>query len=365
MLTFLHAADFHLDAPFAALPPERAAQRRGEQRALLDRMAQLARDRRADLVLLAGDLMDGGETYAETAQALSRALGSIPAPVFIAPGNHDFWSPRSPYTAIDWPENVHIFTSPAPQAVPLPRLGCTVYGAAFTEEHRGDSPLAGFQASGEGPALMVLHGEVEGRGEYAPIAWEEIAASGLAYLALGHIHTYSGPQRAGTVTWAYPGCPEGRGFDETGDKGVIWGSIDDEGQVSLEFVPLAQRRYRIETVDVTGQDPAQALAGILPAEPSPDLCRILLTGTCGEAGVDLSALEAQAAPCFYSVSLRDQTHPARDLWERAGEDTLTGLFLQDMARRLEAAGDEAAGALVERAVRFGLAALEHREDPVP
>ena len=365
MLTFLHAADFHLDAPFAALPPDRAAQRREEQRALLDRLAQLARDRRADLVLLSGDLMDAGETYAETAQALSRALGSIPAPVFIAPGNHDFWSERSPYAAIRWPENVHIFTDPRPQAVPLPQLGCTVYGAAFTETHRSDSPLVGFHAPpGDGPALMVLHAEVEGRGSYAPITWEEIAASGLTYLALGHIHTYSGPQSAGETVWAYPGCPEGRGFDETGDKGVIWGSIDN-GQVSLEFVPLAGRRYRIETLDVSGQDPAQALAAFLPAQPSPDLCRILLTGECGEAGMDLNALEAQAAPFFYSVTLRDQTHPPRNLWERSGEDTLTGLFLQDMARRLECAPDDETRACVERAVRFGLAALEHREDPAP
>ena len=28
MLTFLHAADLHLDAPFHALPPDRAAERR-------------------------------------------------------------------------------------------------------------------------------------------------------------------------------------------------------------------------------------------------------------------------------------------------------------------------------------------------
>ena len=32
MLTFLHAADFHLDSPFHALPPEQAAERRQEQR---------------------------------------------------------------------------------------------------------------------------------------------------------------------------------------------------------------------------------------------------------------------------------------------------------------------------------------------
>ena len=62
MLTIIHGADFHLDAPFAALPADKARERRGEQRELLNRLADLVEARRADLVLLSGDLLDGGET---------------------------------------------------------------------------------------------------------------------------------------------------------------------------------------------------------------------------------------------------------------------------------------------------------------
>ena len=59
MLTIIHGADFHLDAPFAALPPDKARARRAEQRELLDRLAGLAEERRADVVLLSGDLQIG------------------------------------------------------------------------------------------------------------------------------------------------------------------------------------------------------------------------------------------------------------------------------------------------------------------
>ena len=51
MLKIIHGADFHLDSPFSGLSPDQAARRRGEQRELLDRLAALAREKGADLVL--------------------------------------------------------------------------------------------------------------------------------------------------------------------------------------------------------------------------------------------------------------------------------------------------------------------------
>ena len=70
MLTFLHAADFHLDSPFHALPPDQAAERRQEQRQLLTRLADAARQSQADLIFLAGDLFDSQRVRPETIQAL-------------------------------------------------------------------------------------------------------------------------------------------------------------------------------------------------------------------------------------------------------------------------------------------------------
>ena len=70
MIKILHAADLHLDSAFAALTGAQAAQRRREQRAALDRLAQLAAD--CDLVLLAGDLFDGARVYRDTLDALAQ-----------------------------------------------------------------------------------------------------------------------------------------------------------------------------------------------------------------------------------------------------------------------------------------------------
>lgn len=363
MLHILHAADFHLDAPFAGLSAEKAHRRRSEQRELLIRVAELSRERRADLVLLSGDLFDSGDTYAETTQVLARTLRETGCPVFIAPGNHDYWGVRSPYAALPWPENVHIFTHPELERADLPDLGCAVWGAAFTGPYRDDCPLAGFAAPADGLLhLGVLHGDLDGKGRYCPVPAGDVAASGLAYLALGHVHACSGLQRSGETYWAYPGCPEGRGFDELGEKGCLWLTVDGEA-VKAEFVPLARRRYRVLEADVaSAASPEEALLKALPEDAAEDVLRVCLTGESALEGLDLKPLQALASARCYSADVRDRTRVRRDLWSRAGEDTLTGLFLRRMRDRLSAAESDGERAELELAVRFGLAALEHGED---
>ena len=358
MLKLIHAADLHLDSPFAGLRPERAAQRRREQRQLLERLAALAAEKQADLVLLAGDLLDGGTVYQETAAALAAALGAMPCPVLIAPGNHDYFGPDSIYAAVEWPGNVHIFTAERPEAVEFPALHCTVYGRAFCAPHQEESPLAGLRAEGEGLKLAVLHGEVEGGGDYGPITRQEIAASGLDYLALGHIHQYSGLQREGATFWAYPGCPEGRGFDETGEKGALYVELEP-GVCRAELVSLCARRYRVLSADITGTDPAAAVRAAVPGEYREDICRVLLTGERGEQPLDLAALEGELSGLCYGLTLRDRTRVSRDLWAKAEDDGLVGLFLQEMRERISQNPED--GTLTQ-AVRFGMAALEGWEE---
>ena len=131
-IKILHTADLHLDSAFEALPAGKAAIRRAEQRELLSRLAELARSERADIVLLAGDIFDGGGTYFETGVEFVRCLRDMSVPVFIAPGNHDPYDARSPYAKLDIPQNVRIFTERDVECAELPELGVRVYGAAFT-----------------------------------------------------------------------------------------------------------------------------------------------------------------------------------------------------------------------------------------
>lgn len=356
----LHAADFHLDSAFAASPPGLAAQRRRESRAAVERLSNYVNQNRIGVVLLAGDLFDGETVYRETVEQLTEALAGMAARVFIAPGNHDFYSARSLYATLDWPENVHIFKTAEMERVDLPELNCAVFGAAFTAPSRERGPLAGFRAPDDGTLkLGVLHTELDGAPGYGPVSREEIAASGLDYLALGHTHAFGGVCRAGGTAYAYSGCLEGRGFDECGPRGFLAGDAEP-GRVDLNFVPFALRRYEILTVDVTGKTPESALRGALPEDTLHDLFRVVFTGETDERGVDTRAILERFAPGFFHLELRDKTHIGEDVWARAAEDSLRGEFLRTLRAQYESA-DEEGRAAISLAARFGLAALDHRD----
>ena len=115
-MKLLHSADWHLDAPMSGKTPEQIQFLRQELLSVPEKIAKLCQEQNCQLLLLSGDLFDGTYTK-ESYQTVFRALESLQIPVFIAPGNHDYCTPVSPYLAESWPKNVHIFTRPVIESV--------------------------------------------------------------------------------------------------------------------------------------------------------------------------------------------------------------------------------------------------------
>ena len=362
-LRIIHGADLHLDTPFDALGAEKAARRRAEQRQLLTALVREVRGRGADLLLLSGDILDTASACAETGEQLAAALREVKIPVFIAPGNHDWVSRRSPYMRLSFSDNVHIFTVPEIRRVALPELCVNVYGAGYTSN--ACPPLLERFHAERRPGwrnLLTLHAEV-GRpaSPYCPVTVEQLAQSGLDYAAFGHVHTCSGLRRAGETFYGWPGCTEGRGFDECGEKGVLQIDLDESG-CRAAFLPLGRRQYRVLTATVEAAEKDGFLSD-LPGDARNHIYKIVLTGE-RDALPDLAALRDRLEPLFFSLTLAAATVPRRELWARAEEDTLTGAFLRRMRRRMEAASTEEERRILTDAVRLGLAALEDREAPL-
>ncbi|MBE6976267.1 MAG: DNA repair exonuclease [Ruminococcaceae bacterium] len=320
-MKILHSADWHLDSPLVGRSEAHNQYLRQELLQIPEKIASMCRSEGCDLLLLAGDLFDGSYTQ-ESFRAVSTALRELKIPVFIAPGNHDFCAPGSPYLAETWPENVHIFHHSVIETAPLPELDCKIYGAGF-EAMDCQGLLKDFLAEGNAQwHIGLFHGDpMQASSPYCPITSQQVRDSGLSYLALGHIHK-AGSFRAGDTLCAWPGCPMGRGYDEPGIKGALLVTLEDS--VIAQFLPLNTPRFYDEAVDV-GADVAETIDSLLPPVETTDAYRITLTGY--SAPVNLTALSAQYPHIPY-LELRDRTLPEVDLWSAVGEDSLEGVYFK-------------------------------------
>ena len=343
-LKILHTADWHMDAPFASVSEEQRDFLRREQRKLPGKIAEVCRRENCGLVLLAGDVFDGTPS-AEAVEAVRQALKECAVPVFISPGNHDYYEAGSPWREKSWPDNVYIFTGGL-ESVAVPELNCRIYGAGYNSMDCGPL-LEGFRAEGaEKYKIAVLHGDpLTGGSPYCAITAGQVRDSGLHYLALGHIHK-PGMFRAGGTLCAWPGCPMGRGWDEAGQKGICLVTAGEETKV--QFLPLDVPRFYDLEADVT-EGVETALDNLLPASESRDLYRITLTG---QAEVDVAAVHRKYSH-LPNLLLRDRTEPLEDLWADAGSDSFRGIYFSLLRDRAEADPRAVLAAEISRKILAG------------
>lgn len=358
-LKLLHAADLHLDSPFEALTPEKAAERRAQARKLPFKLTRLAEELGAQAILLSGDVFDSSKASTETQRDLCRALGAASCPVIIVPGNHDPYYPGCVWDTMSLPEHVHVFKNEKIQSLSLPNLPARFWGAAFQDSF-SESLLASFEApeKTESFDIMLLHGELcSGRSDYNPITVSQLESSAMDYVALGHIHKRSPLAFAGKTAYANPGCTEGRGYDELGQMGAYLITLD-ENQVKAQFVPMGGVRYEIINLDVSHGEAVALARQAAEALPRDSYLRLILTGECEnlpDAAQIRAALEGQLA----ELQIRDETTQKRELWELAHQDNLKGAFLQKLKAQLEQAQSPREKKVIELAARFGLEAMEN------
>src|SRR5918999_5414493 len=181
-MKLLHFADLHLDAPFAWAPPETARLRRRNRRATLTRIIALAEAEAVDAILCGGDLFEQDRIGPDTVEFIRSTFERTDRRVFLAPGNHDWLSARSPYALIEWSANVHVFTDERLAPVSLAD-GLTLWGAAHRAPANTDGFFAGFRPDRGGQHLALAHAsersllgwQEEGKQPHAPFDARELA----------------------------------------------------------------------------------------------------------------------------------------------------------------------------------------------
>ncbi len=363
-IRFLHASDLHLGAECSALG-SLAGQRREELYRALETCVGICRKESLDFFLIPGDVFDTDapdESLVRRVKALFASLEGTE--VLIAPGNHDYISARSPYLG-EWSSNVHIFL-PEGSVFRFPEKETAIYGVGFSASYEKEPLLGRISVDPQDKfRLGVLHGDLTGTGAYNPITEADLRESGLQYVALGHIHQHSGFLQAENTLYAYSGCPEGSGFDETGPRGVCVGCVE-KGKVRVEFRTICRRMYLRETVDVTGISGVEELEKAVKETLrerfgetfSQHFYKVLLRGECRLTGEDLQAAQLRLGETLHFCQLRDETLPQGHLQQLAQETSLKGIFVRQMLEKEKLAGTEKEKQLCRQALRLGLKAFE-------
>lgn len=355
-MKFIHASDIHLDSPLRGLYQDESAPDiddiRGSTRKALENLISLVLSEKAPLLIIAGDLYDGdwqdfstGLFFANQMQRLAEAG----VRVAVVRGNHDAANKMTRTLVL--PGNVKIFNSRKPETWIVHDLGVALHGQSYASREITDNlavdypdPVPGMLNVG---ILHCLISGAEGHVSYAPCTTDQLVAKGYDYWALGHVHEYKVIKEEPPII--YSGCCQGRHIRESGKKGCVLVTLENE-ELNTEFIPLDVLRWIRVEIDVTGfkkiDQIFQAFENILQEKNTAldgRICcaRVVLTGRStlhGRLMAEPEALEANIKAMAIQISNQStwiekielKTRPQLNIEALSKSDTPQGELLRYM-----------------------------------
>jgi DNA repair protein SbcD/Mre11 len=315
-LKILHTADVHLGAKFLGLG-RRGQEQRSRLLQAFEDAVNLAILEKVDLFLIAGDLFDSNDAaktlIAQVAYKL-QDLTAVGIPVCVSPGTHDPYGPDSVYRAPELAgiKGLTVFDTEEMKPVAFPDLDCTVYGNANMSPFKNRYPLDSFKATDEFRwNIGMVHAcyEIPDLTEDTYLVTsEQVASSGLDYLALGHLHSLSDRSK-GEVTAYYSGSPEMSRMQKGDTGNVLIVEIGDE-ETWVKTHKTGRLSYEELTVAAEDIDSVK-LVSMLQTHADPDrVLQIYIDGMRPPDYPDTAEIIDELSDYFFMVKVADRSWPA-------------------------------------------------------
>ena len=259
-ITFIHAADLHLDSPFKGLkklPTTIFNDVKQSTFSALDQLVHHAILKKVDFILLVGDLFDNEKQSLKAQIHLRTAFERLQEhniDVYLSYGNHDYIV-GNPYR-VRFPENVHIFQEETVTHFTYKKNTnalAQIYGFSYHNRAVQMNKTSEYEIQNkEIPYhIATLHGSVHGNtthDPYAPFSLTDLQTKPFDYWALGHIHERA--ELATTPPIIYPGNTQGRHRNEQGEKGCYIVEMTPTNTL-YNFIPLQSMQFIEHHLDVT------------------------------------------------------------------------------------------------------------------
>lgn len=357
-MKFIHCADLHLDSAMSGFEPEIAKTRKEEILRSFERLCALAEKENVTAVIIAGDMFDGEKVYVKTRQRVINAIKSAANVDFLyLSGNHD----KDGFSSgEDLPENFKVFGTEWTYF----SYGNTVVAGVNFNGFNKDSVYDTLKLSRDKINIAVMHGQIAGYNTEVGaelVSLPRLKDKFIDYLALGHIHAFSDGAIDERGRYAYSGCLDGRGFDETGEKGFVLINVQENGKLSYSFVPFCSRVLREVPFDISPYssqyEAVQGLsAALLKTCAESDLIKVVLNGErTPDFYIDTSFIAQKLSENFFFVKVYDKTSLKVDIRDYEADKSLRGEFVRKV---LSSSLDEADKTAI---VNIGLTALKGEE----
>lgn len=406
MVKLIHTADLHLDSAFRSrFTKEEAENRRQKQLMAWKELLSFAVEKRVQGILIAGDLFDSPVVSHGTMDFFLSTISEHPEiSFFYLRGNHD--TENTFRYQENLPKNLFLFSEKGKKYRLNDRLllagveygtkdisfgeneGATQGAGQAAEQGVGQENAHGAEALSKSESeseeeskflklkeedcnILLLHGALyQGTPKGEAVQGEEgiflknLEKLPLSYIALGHIHKGGEGKLNNGALWAYPGCLQGRGFDEEGERGFLYLKVEEEKkEIRKEFIPIKQGEFRILEIELLEDEGTLACLKKIEVEmekagiAKEDSLRIILKGKKGlEQERNLRYLQLQLQDSVFFLEIRDECELSWNREEAMKEKSLKGEFL-----RVLAAADNLSKEEQEEIIALGMGLLQGGE----
>lgn len=406
MVKLIHTADLHLDSAFRSrFTKEEAENRRQKQLMAWKELLSFAVEKKVQGILIAGDLFDSPVVSHGTMDFFLSTIAEHPEiSFFYLRGNHD--TENTFRYQENLPKNLFLFsekgkkyrlndrlllagveygtkdisfgenegaTQGAGQAAEQGAEQETVHGAEALSKNETESEEESkfLKLKEEDCNILLLHGALyQGTPKGDSLQGEEgiflknLEKLPLSYIALGHIHKGGEGKLNNGALWAYPGCLQGRGFDEEGERGFLYLKVEEEKkEIRKEFIPVKQGEFRILEIELLEDEGTLACLKKIEDEmekagiSKEDSLRIILKGKKGlEQERNLRYLQLQLQDSVFFLEIQDESELSWNREEAMKEKSLKGEFL-----RVLAAADNLSKEEQEEIIALGMGLLQGGE----
>jgi len=406
MVKLIHTADLHLDSAFRSrFTKEEAENRRQKQLMAWKELLSFAVEKKVQGILIAGDLFDSPVVSHGTMDFFLSTISEHPEiSFFYLRGNHD--TENTFCYQENLPKNLFLFSEKGKKYRLNDRLllagveygtkdisfgeneGATQGAGQAAEQGVGQENAHGAEALSKSETeseeeskflklkeedcnILLLHGALyQGTPKGEAVQGEEgiflknLEKLPLSYIALGHIHKGGEGKLNNGALWAYPGCLQGRGFDEEGERGFLYLKVEEEKkEIRKEFIPIKQGEFRILEIELLEDEGTLACLKKIEVEMEKagivkeDSLRIILKGKKGlEQERNLRYLQLQLQDSVFFLEIRDECELSWNREEAMKEKSLKGEFL-----RVLAAADTLSKEEQEEIIALGMGLLQGGE----